>query len=92
MSHFNENEETQLSTEELEKVVKDIYVEISKIEQESRHLSERKKELKEYAKKKAIDFGLLEKTAKELKKPKAERDKESYKLGLYLNILEGYDY
>ena len=76
------------SKELMEKILKDLYVEFSRIENESRNLAERKKELKEYAKKKGIDIKALEASLKLLKKPPQEREDENYKVNLYINILE----
>ena len=77
-----------VSTAEMEKILKDLYVEFSRIENESRNLSERKKELKEYAKKKGVNIKALEESLKQLKKPRQEREHESYQVNLYINILE----
>ena len=77
-----------VSTAEMEKILKDLYVEFSRIENESRNLSERKKELKEDAKKKGINLKALDESLKQLKKPREEREHESYQVNLYINILE----
>jgi uncharacterized protein (UPF0335 family) len=77
-----------VSTEDMEKLLKDLYVEFSRIDNESRHLSERKKELKEYAKKKGINLKALDESLKQLKKPREEREHENYQVNLYINILE----
>jgi uncharacterized protein (UPF0335 family) len=77
-----------ISQEEMERILKDLYMEFSKIENDSRILAERKKELKEYAKKKGINLKALEESLKQLKRAKAERDHENYQVNLYINILE----
>ena len=77
-----------VSTEDMEKILKDLYVEFSRIENESRNLSERKKELKEYAKKKGINLKALDESLKQLIKPRQEREHENYQVNLYINILE----
>ena len=82
------NDIENTSTAAMESILKDLYVEFSRIETESRNLTERKKELKEYAKKKGVNIKALEESLKQLKKPRQEREHDSYQVNLYINILE----
>jgi uncharacterized protein (UPF0335 family) len=77
-----------VSNQELKKILVDVTHELEKIQNETRHINERKKELKEYAKKKGINVKALEEALKLTKISRQEREQESYQVELYLSILE----
>lgn len=77
-----------LSQEDHAKTIIQLYLEFSKIESDTKSLQEKKKSLRELAKKKNINLKALDECLKQLKKPKQEREQEVYHLNEYLNILE----